>query len=250
MRFVIAALLVGTQALCAQTSVGPLQKGATVRVWSARQGFVARKGFIDARNGDTLTVKFPGTGSGEYDDRWTMVTLQRWEVDTIDVLQQGRWWRADFSGASPRLLPGEVPSETALSRVTPQTPVRVWSAANRLKGSEAVLVNQRGDTIDFVLGEAPGATSPVRPIRTSQLERLEVPAQGWDYPRARLRGFGFGMAAGIALAMGTGHCSKSDCRAIPYTTPTYGIIGGVAGMTTGWLLAWRSHHRWKAVDLR
>jgi hypothetical protein len=244
-------LLAAGQILHAQTGTGPLQKGATVRVWSAHHGLVARKGWIDARSGDSLTLKVAADAHLEYDDRWQMITLARWEVDTIDVQAQGRWWRSGFTDASPRLLPEVAPAKSALTQVPNQTPVRLWSRANRLDGAQAVLVNQRDDTLDVAFGRPSGAaTRDVRSIATSRIDRLQVPARGFAYGKGAWRGFAIGATLGFGGTLLTDQCTKQNCTIVPPLAIQNGLIGAGSGIVLGLLSSYWSHHRWKTVDLR
>jgi hypothetical protein len=247
-----SVLLLGIAgAATAQTSVGPLQKGATVRVWSAPKGLVARKGWIDTRSGDTLKLKVPSDAYTEYDDRWTTITVARWEIDTIDVQAQGRWWRADFTNASPRLLPEDSPvGEGSVSLVPHQTPVRVWSRANRIDNMRGVLVNQRGDTLDFTFGNTSAAVGQLRSIAMPQVDRLKVPATGFSYGKGIWRGFAIGITAGFGGTLLTSHCTQGSCSAVPPESVTNGLVGAAAGGLLGALGAYWSQHRWKDVELR
>src|SRR5437868_569208 len=98
------ALAVSCVAHAQESAPGPLQRGTTVRVWSAVHDYIARRGWIEQRTPDSIAVRFPIDSEAAGSSAWETVMIARSDVDTIDVQMRGRWWRADFTDAAPQFL--------------------------------------------------------------------------------------------------------------------------------------------------
>jgi hypothetical protein len=225
---------------------GPLQKGTTVRVWAPTKSIDARRGWVDNRRGDTIDVKFPAADAHlETDERWEVVTLASADVERIEIQRQGRWWLVDFTNAAPQLVEESAPGLA----LDPGSPVRVWTRDRQLRGAQAAMVLSARDTLELDFGR-PGTSRQLRRLALDDVTRLEVPARGFTYGKGALRGWGFGLTTGAAIALITGRCSDASCAGIPHTFVPYMITGGVSGIGVGLLASWWSQHRWHSVDLR
>jgi hypothetical protein len=248
-RVILPLMLCLAAPAIAQSPDVLLQKDAAIRVWSPRHGLAGRKGFISSRGGDTLNVRFPAPARLETDPLWETMTLLQWEIDSIDVQQQGRWWRATFADTVIRAVNEPPPVGSRLALVPMRTPVRVTSRANHLDQARGVLVGHRADSIDVDFSS--GAGTLTRALAERDLDRVEIPTHHLDYGSGAWHGFAIGATVGVATALIAQQCNEnSGCTVVPPQAATYGIGAGGAGIIAGLLAARWTHSRWKVVPLR